>query len=150
MTPFKDRAFVMAVLLALTLASSARSDAYQVPLDGSDKNVNPADFGYRIEVSDADFLARIKLVLTAPAAKSFGSGYLELRKNGETALVTMVGLQRRGGNEGGTIELKFDLRLLDDGELTLYTAPMEGQPLTKNFGGFRMSLKKLLETAANK
>lgn len=140
----------ISVCAVLCGVASAWADANHVPLDGSDKTVNPADFGYRIEFTRSNSRVDVRIFLTAPAAKSFTDGRLQLTKNGISVVDTVVGLQKRNHDAEGVLELRLDMGMIDDGELILWAAPIERQPIIKNFGGFRISIKQLLQPVVKK
>ena len=149
MPRFTNLAATVAAIIALVGNSpSARGDAYHVPLDGSDKTVRAEEFGYRIEVATTDRITTVKIVLTAAAAKSFSDGRLRLTRGDNEVMSSVVGLKPRTGTEGGVLELKLDTRFFDDGERMLWSAPIPGQPLTRNIEGFRLSIKTLHASAA--
>jgi hypothetical protein len=128
------------------LAPGAMADAFFVPLDGSDGSVRPADFGYAIDVSRGNRRVVIRIVLTGDAAKSFGRGCLTLAREGVPVVETTLGLAD-GGAKRGLLKITLDPKVITDGELVIWSGEVEGQPSLPNFGGFRLSVKTLLDRA---
>lgn len=114
-----------------------------IALDGSDKAVRLDDYGYKVEVTKMDRRVSIIIALKEHAAKSFETGRLTLKRGDVTIVETDVGLERAGITRN--LELDFDPRLIDGGELLIHSSRIEGQPRTENFRGFRLSIRKLLE-----
>jgi hypothetical protein len=137
---------VTAVLVLCAVSRRAMADAVLVPLDGSNKTVKPSDFGYDIDVSSTNRRAIIQIVLTKEAAKSFGHGSLKLTKSDETIVETTLGLDY-AGDEKGLLKITLDDRAIDGGELIIWSGLIQGQPFLRNFGGFRLSIKTLLDQA---
>lgn len=127
---------------ALTVTTpAARADAYLVPLTGKDGK--PADYGYTLRTVELGKKKLVFLELTPAAAKAFGHGELNLTKGGRTvveATVTIV----KDAKGNGTLKLTIDPAAIDGGELTIWSAPIEGAPPAPNFGGFRLSVAALL------
>jgi antitoxin component YwqK of YwqJK toxin-antitoxin module len=133
---------LLATALTVT-APAVRADAYLVPLTGKDGK--PADYGYTLRTVEIGKKKLIYLELTPAAAKAFGHGELTLTKGGQTVVEATVAIVKDGkGN--GTLKLTIDPAAIDGGELTIWSAPIEGAPLVHNFGGFRLSVAALLET----
>jgi hypothetical protein len=128
---------------ALTVvAPAARADAYLVPLTGKDGK--PADYGYTLRTVEVGKKKVVFLELTPAAAKAFGHGELNLTRGGRTvveATVTIV----KDAKGNGTLKLTIDPAAIDGGELTIWSAPIEGAPPVANFGGFLLSVASLLE-----
>ena len=146
-------AFSMIVLLLYVTSATprARADAYLVPLDGSQPDVKPADFGYQIETQIRGRHVDIYLTLSPAAAKSFGHADLSLSKAGATVLEATLGLER-DPDHGGRMKLTLDPQTIDSGELIILSGHIQGEPVSatstiRNFGGFRISIAKLLADA---
>ena len=120
-----------------------------VTIDGSDKNVKPGAFGYRIESATADGRVTVRIILNEEAVRSFGDAQLHLTKDGKTVLKTTLALQRAADNRSGTLELTLD-KGTSEGELLLRSQPIAAAPAVKDFGGFRLSVKHLLGSEPSK
>lgn len=128
------------LLIALIVsAPSARADAYLVPLTGK----VAANYGYTVRTVESGKKRLIFLELTSAAAKEFGRGELTLTKGGQTVIEATVTITKDAkGN--GVLKLTIDPTAIDGGELTIWSAPIDGAPLVKNFGGFRLSIADVL------
>jgi hypothetical protein len=132
---------LLAAALTVT-APTARADAYLVPLTGKDGK--PADYGYTLRTVEVGKKKIVSLELTPAAAKAFGHGELNLTKGGRTVVEATVAIVKDAkGN--GTLKLTIDPAAIDGGELVIWSAPIEGAPPVRNFGGFRLSVAALLE-----
>jgi antitoxin component YwqK of YwqJK toxin-antitoxin module len=132
---------LLAAALTVT-APAARADAYLVPLTGKDGK--PADYGYTLRTVEVGKKKLVFLELTPAAAKAFGHGEMNLTKGGRTVVEATVAIVKDAkGN--GTLKLTIDPAAIDGGELTIWSAPIEGAPPVHNFGGFRLSVAALLE-----
>ena len=142
------RSLTLAVAIATVVTFYAGTpnvlaDAYLVPLDGPDKTV-ASDYGYTINTSTVNRQVVIQISLTEAAFKSFGSGELTLKRGDKTVVETTCGLLRLDHGKGGILKLTLDPQMIDGGELTIWSAAIKGAPPVKNFGGFRLSIEKLL------
>jgi hypothetical protein len=138
-----------ALLLCLALAPSVLADGFLVPLDGSDKSIKPADFGYEIKVGRSGEDVMIHILLNPEAAKKLSHADLKLTRSANPAghLETTLGLER-DGDQGGRMRLIFRSGMVDDGELILWSEPIERQPAIGRFAGFRISMGTLLANTA--
>ena len=134
---------LLAVALVLGSAAPALADARLVVIDGSDKTVKPADFGYTIRTIVVGKKVEVYLELSAEAAKAFGHGDLHLTKGGKTVVTTKVTIEKdRAGF--GVLKITLDPQAVDGGELTIWSGDIKGAPILDNFGGFRLSIATLL------
>jgi hypothetical protein len=143
----KLAATIASVFLLCAVTSRAMADAVLIPLDGSDKSVKPADFGYQVNMSIVNRQAVIRILLSEDAAKSFGFGRLTLTKGHKAVVETTLGLDRHADGKKGVLTLKLDAESIDGGELILWSADIKGQPPVINFGGFRLSIQTVLAQA---
>ena len=133
----------MPVLLIPALAcipTVVRADAVLVSLTPE----AGAKYGYSVRTVEAGKKKLVYLELSPAAVKSFGHGDLTLTKSGQTmveATVTIV----KDAKGNGTLKLAIDPAAVDGGELTISSSPIEGVPLVKNFGGFRLSISDILD-----
>jgi hypothetical protein len=134
---------LLAVALVLGSAAPALADANLIVIDGSDKNVKPADFGYTVRTIVVGKKVEIYLELTANAAKAFGHGELHLTKGGQTVVEAKVTIQKDQAGTG-VLKIALDPRAVDGGELEVWSGHIEGAPPVRNFGGFRLSIATLL------
>jgi RNA polymerase sigma factor (sigma-70 family) len=126
----------------------AEADTSLVAIDGSNPNVKLDDFGYRINVHQAETQVSISITLQPKAAKSYVAGRLTMMRGQQAIAEIDVGLERDG--ESRRLDVTFDPRTIDDGELIIRSRPIEGFPALKNFSGFRLSIRKLLESTKTK
>jgi hypothetical protein len=143
----KLAATIASVFLLCVVTSRAMADAVLISLDGSDKSVKPADFGYQINTLMVNRQAVIRILLSEDAAKSFGFGRLTLTKGTKAVVETTLGLDGHADAKKGVLTLKLDPESIDGGELILWSADIKGQPPVHNFGGFRLSIQTLLAQA---
>jgi hypothetical protein len=136
---------MLRTLLVLALAAStARADAFLVPLD--DPAVRAADFGYTVRTATVPGMVTIYLDLTPAAAKAFGSCEATLTLDKRNVVQTNLALQKDPqGN--GTLKLSIYPKAIDGGELTIWSALIEDAPPRPNFGGFRLSIGAMLQRA---
>jgi hypothetical protein len=136
---------MMRTLLILALvASTARADAVLISIDSPDSRA--ADFGYTVRVVPGPKLVYIYLDLTAPAAKAFGTGDLTLMRGQQMVFEGNVTIQKDNAGKG-TLKLTIDPSVIDGGEMTIWRGYIDGSPPTRNFGGFRLSIARLLQQA---
>jgi ankyrin repeat protein len=147
--PFKLQVGISALLLCLAFAPSVFADARLVPLDGSEKGIKPADFGYEIKLGRSGEDVMIHILLNPEAAKKFSHANLKLTSGESPAgrLEATLGLEP-DADQGGRMRLAFRSGMLDDGELILWSEPFERPPAIGRFAGFRISIGTLLENAA--
>jgi WD40 repeat protein len=138
-----------ALLLCLAPSPSVLADGCLVPLDGSEKSIKPADFGYEIKVGRSGEDVMIHVLLNPEAARKFNHADLKLTSSANPAgrLEATLGLER-DADEGGRIRLVFRSGMVDDGELILWSDPFEQLPVIDRFGGFRISVGTLLANLA--
>jgi hypothetical protein len=143
----KLAATLLSVFVLSVATPSALADANYLALDASNKNINPSDFGYRIETSTVNRQVVVEISLAEKAVKSFDSAELTLTKGNKTVVEATCGLVRFPGGKAGTMKLTLDPQVIDGGYLTISSAPIEGVVPARNFAGFRLSIEELLALA---
>ena len=122
------------------------AEEYFVPLDGSGKDVKPADFGYQVDVAVVGTRVTVRIGLQEKTAERFQSGRLVLTRGDRPVVETDVALEQPKPPDK-VLTFSFDTRFIDDGELIIRSAKIEGQPPIAKFSGFRLTMKYLLESA---
>ena len=125
--------------------SEKAPDEYFVPLDGSGKDIAPADFGYQVEVAVVGTRVTVRIVMQQKAVERFQSARLVLTRGNKPVVETDSALVQEPPSK--VLTFNFDSRFIDDGELTIRSAKIESQPPIAQFSGFRFTLKHLLENA---
>jgi hypothetical protein len=88
----------------------------------------------------------VRVVLQQKAAERFQSGRLVLTRSDKPVVETDVALEQPEPSSK-VLTFSFDTRFIDDGELIIRSAKVEGQPPLAKFSGFRFTMKQLLESA---
>jgi hypothetical protein len=140
-------AVLVSVFVLSALMPSALADANYLPLDGSNKNIKPSDFGYKIKTSTVNGQVVVEISLAAKAVKSFDSAELTLTKGSKTVVEATCGLVRLPDGKTGIMKLTLNPQVIDGGYLTISSAPIEGVVPARNFAGFRVSIERLLAPA---
>jgi hypothetical protein len=135
------------VALLCAAPPAVRAELFFVPIDGSSKDYAPEDFGYRIDVIKSGGLVHVKVELDEAAAKSFQGGRLRLTKGRDDAVEVTLGLARQVGQTKPHPRFAFDPKAIDGGEAILYSHVIPDRKVTRNFGGFSLSVQALLVKA---
>jgi hypothetical protein len=138
---------VACALLLWAAPTVVRAEPFFVPIDGSSKDYSPKDFGYRIEITKSGGLVHVYVELDEAAVKSFKGGRLRLTKGRDVAFEVTLGLALPVGDTKPHLRFAFDPRAVEGGEAIIYSKAIEGRPVTRNFGGFSLSVKALLAKA---
>ena len=70
-----------------------------------------------------------------------------MKKANKTVVEATVGLVYLDGGKKGLLKLTLDPQVIDGGVLDITSKEIEGQPLVRDFAGFRVSLERLLGQA---
>jgi len=144
-TNIKLVSVLLSVFVLCVVAERTCADAFLVPLDGSNKFVpKPAEFGYKVDRYNVGGQVVIEISLNEASVKGFSSAEFILRKGDKTAVESIVGLVRIDGGKKGLLKLIIDPKLIDGGNLDIWSAPIDGQPPIRNFGGFRFDIGRLM------
>jgi hypothetical protein len=118
-----------------------------VPIDGSDPRHGAPAFGYRVKVVPTGARCYVTVALDAAAAKRFLGARLALYRGADLLVESHPALERTQDGKAEVLFFAFDPRVVTGGELLIRSTAIPGRVAVKDFGGFTLSVRRLLEEA---
>jgi hypothetical protein len=125
----------------------ARAEPTFLPIDGSDPRYAAKDFGYEVKVLATGSRFYVTISLDEAAARSFLGARLALYQGSNLLVEARPGLEQDDPGPGRVLFFALDPRVITGGELVIRSKAIRGRAAVKDFGGFTLSVKRLLEDA---